>query len=490
MRINRETCTGCGYCLLICPFDAIRSDGWAAIEDEACTDCNLCAFACPNDCFVPEVPVEARQAEYGDHYDVAVIGAGIGGLMTAAWLAREGRQVGIFEKLSFIGGRYTEIDHHGYAVTTAAWTSLGQKCNIGRFLKDVGAQVDYITLKDKGRDGKMPEQGMIQFKDGRRYAELRQMLSPEEWRGFLKALIEGRKKATNDVSTREYVERYIQNDDLIAVIDATVGTASGLKAETMPASEYIQIIMDMRAAGRDFAFPVGGVRSIIRALERVITDHGGEIFTCAQVGRIVVQDGQAKGVVLANGDEVSAEIVVHNAGARKLIKLVSKGNLPASYVKRIAELVPMDCAALILGTTEPLLTEVPILTTPGCERVVGIFGPTFFDPSVAPSGRHMVDVFFPLHSYDRQRELELAMDDLHALFPHLDEVLDITIPMFFAGLWTGAETVQTFGQVGGQRLDPRTPIENLFLVGMDAVGSGVAGDLIPLGVRRLLGYLS
>ena len=53
-----------------------------------------------------------------------------------------------------------------------------------------------------------------------------------------------------------------------------------------------------------------------------------------------------------------------------------------------------------------------------------------------------------------------------------------------------AESGQTFGQTGDNRLDPATPIQNCFLVGMDVKGSGVAGDLIPLGVRRLLGYLN
>jgi hypothetical protein len=102
----------------------------------------------------------------------------------------------------------------------------------------------------------------------------------------------------------------------------------------------------------------------------------------------------------------------------------------------------------------------------------------------------MVDVFFPLYSEDRTQELELAMGDLRALFPGLDDILDMAVPMFFTGAWTGAETGQTFGQVGEQRWDPRSPIPNLYLVGMDAVGSGAAGDLIPVGVRRLLDYLS
>ena len=42
---------------------------------------------------------------------------------------------------------------------------------------------------------------------------------------------------------------------------------------------------------------------------------------------------------------------------------------------------------------------------------------------------------------------------------------------------------------GDNRLDPATPIAGLYLVGMDVKGSGVAGDLIPLGVRRLLDAL-
>lgn len=39
-------------------------------------------------------------------------------------------------------------------------------------------------------------------------------------------------------------------------------------------------------------------------------------------------------------------------------------------------------------------------------------------------------------------------------------------------------------------MDPNSPVSNLYLVGMDVIGSGAAGDLIPIGVRRLLEYLS
>ena len=482
MKVKVENCTGCGYCLLSCPEDAISSDGWARVDEDLCNDCNVCFFVCPNRCLVPASPIAPTRASCRDRYDVVVVGAGIGGLMAAAWLSREGRKVGVFERLSFIGGRYTELDHQGYAVTTAAWTSLGERCNIGRFLKDVSAEVQYITARERGTT----HQSWIWFKDGRRYASLDEMLSRQEMRGFLRALIDGKRGAPHDVSTTDYVGRYVQNDALMAVLDAIVGTASGVSAEDFPASEYIQITKDIRAAGLEFAFPVGGVRAIIEALAKVIEAHDGEIFTRAEVASFLVEDGQARGVVLANGDEVTADVVIHNGGARGLIGLVGRENLPPDYVERIEGFIPVDCAAIILGTTEPLWEGVPMLMTPGTDRVFGLLAPTFFDPSIAPPGRHMVDVFLPLLSQDRRAELELALADLRALFPHLDEITEMMVPMFFTGGWTGAGCAQTFGQVGDMRLHPRTPIKGLYLVGMDVVGSGAAGDLIPVGVRRLI----
>ena len=486
MQISRERCTGCGYCLLSCPTEAITSDGWASIDDEKCSRCGICPTVCPNDAILPDSPLEQARADYKNSYDVLFIGSGIGGLMTAAALARQGRSVGIFEKLPFVGGRYTEIDYRGYAVTTAAWTSLGPKSNIGEFLEEMDASAEYVSLRERGYH----QQFTVRFKDGRSFPSLQAMLSRQDWRAYVRALIQGRKLDLQAHSTREYVEEHVSNQDLIAAVNAIALTASGVDIDHFPASEFIVITKDTARAGLDFASTVGGVRTLIEALEKIVTSHDGQVFTGTEVGRVLVENGQAAGIELANGERIRAETVIHNAGIRSFVKLAGPENLPEAFVRRVEDLVPVDCAALILGTTEPVLTEAPMMMTPGTDRVAGVYAPTFLDPSVAPPGRHMVDVFFPLYSEDRTHELELAMDDLRALFPGLDDILDMAVPMFFTGAWTGAETGQTLGQVGEQRCDPRSPIPNLYLVGMDAVGSGAAGDLIPLGVRRLLDYLS
>jgi phytoene dehydrogenase-like protein/NAD-dependent dihydropyrimidine dehydrogenase PreA subunit len=486
MQVSRERCTGCGYCLLSCPTEAIASDGWASIDDEKCTQCGICSTVCPNDAILSDTPHEEPEPRYERSYDAVIVGSGIGGLMAAAALAKEGHRVAVFEKLPFIGGRYTEIDYRGYAVTTAAWTSLGPKSNIGEFLEEMGAPIQYASLRDKG----CPQQFTVRFKDGREFPSLQAMLSRRDWRAYVRALVRGRKLDLQEASTRDYVEEYVSDESLIEAVDAIALTASGVDIDRFPASEYIVVTRDTARAGLDFACTVGGVRTLIEALEDIVTSHGGQVFTNTEVGRVPLERGYAAGVELTSGDRVEAGTVIHNGGIRRFVELVGPENLPAAFISRVENLVPVDCAALILGTTEPLLTEAPILMTPGTDRVAGIFAPTFLDPSVAPPGRHMVDVFLPVLSDDRTQELELAMGDLRALFPNLDEVLDFMVPMFFTGTWTGAESAQTFGQVGDQRFDPRSPIPNLYLVGMDVVGSGAAGDLIPVGVRRLLEYLS
>ncbi len=136
MEVDRDRCTGCGYCLLTCTADAIESDGWATIDEEECTLCGLCPSVCLTDAFSADPTVEEPKREYESDYDVLIIGSGIGGLMTAAALARDGRRVGVFEKLSFVGGRYTEINYSGYAVTTDAWTGTES----GQTFGQVGGQ--------------------------------------------------------------------------------------------------------------------------------------------------------------------------------------------------------------------------------------------------------------------------------------------------------------------------------------------------------------
>jgi phytoene dehydrogenase-like protein/NAD-dependent dihydropyrimidine dehydrogenase PreA subunit len=550
MQLKQELCTGCGYCILVCPYDALKSNGWAEVIPANCTNCNLCIYACPTDCFVPEAefPLKPHKPRIKEAYDVVIIGSGLGGLMAGVALAQAGQSVAVFEKLSFPGGRYTELDYKGAAVTTGAWTNLGPKSHIGRFLAELGIELDYISLKDVG----LVEQYSLRFPDGRHYANLFDLLTPAARKAWLKAILKGREQISGEtasqwisslpafqssspptlyhISTADYIAQFSADPDLLAAVEAIAATASGLNSKLIPASEYIQITFDGREAGRDFAMPRGGVRAIIKALTKALCQVGGELFVRSPVTEILLgarkmemklqpsnpstslrtspptfqpskfpqvpmnssSDNSliATGIKLADGREVRSRVVIHNGGPSRFVQLVGASNLPLDYLARLTTLKGVECAALFGATREPLFTDAPITMTPKCRRVVGIFSPTLLDPKLSKNGLHLFDAFFPTYGDNRTAELELALADLRDLFPNFDEVVEWTVPMFFTGAWPGTESGQTFGQTGDNRLDPATPIQNCFLVGMDVKGSGVAGDLIPLGVRRVLAYLA
>jgi phytoene dehydrogenase-like protein/NAD-dependent dihydropyrimidine dehydrogenase PreA subunit len=510
MQLIKERCTGCGYCILVCPYDALKSDGWAEVIPQNCTDCNLCVYACPNDCFMPEpdAPLKPYTPRLRPDYDVTIIGSGIGGLMAGAALARAGHSVAVFEKLGFPGGRYTELDYKGAAVTTGAWTNLGPNSHIGRFLQDLGIELEYASLEEAG----LTDQYALRFPDGRHYSSLFDLLSPQARKAWLKAILAGKRalarpgrarpgpaepdraEALAATSTADFMAEFCTEPDLLAAVDAIAATISGLSSRDLPAGEYIQITLDTRTAGTQFAMPVGGIRAIIKALTRTLRQAGGQLFLRSPVEAILTGPVNgpgsggysACGLRLADGREVRSRVVLHNGGPRQLVRLVGETQLPRTYLETLAALKGVDCAALFGATREPLFSDAPILMTPNCRRVVGIFGPTLLDPGLARDGLHLFDAFFPVYDDDRSAELGRVLADLRALFPNFDETVVWTVPMFFTGAWPGAESGQTFGQTGEQRLDTVTPVENCFLVGMDLKGSGVAGDLIPLGVRQAL----
>ena len=54
------------------------------------------------------------------HYDVIIIGAGLGGLLSAAQLVQRGKRVAIVERLPHSGGRFTAKTFQGAQISTGA----------------------------------------------------------------------------------------------------------------------------------------------------------------------------------------------------------------------------------------------------------------------------------------------------------------------------------------------------------------------------------
>ena len=63
---------------------------------------------------------DTRDSRDSRDYDVVVIGAGLGGLLSGAQFLRRGQRVAIVERLTHPGGRFTAKTFHGAQVSTGA----------------------------------------------------------------------------------------------------------------------------------------------------------------------------------------------------------------------------------------------------------------------------------------------------------------------------------------------------------------------------------
>jgi len=187
---------------------------------------------------------------------------------------------------------------------------------------------------------------------------------------------------------------------------------------------------------------MGGMGAITQALAASGRKLGVEIRTSAPVAQIEVRDGRARGVVLEDGTEIRARIVVSNADPKRtFLKMVAASELPNEFLHSIRGIkmegpcakvnLVLDVEPRFTGTSptataleRTFYTLVPSLAF--AERCYDIakFGEipeelwvdcvvsSNADPSLAPSGKHILTCFVqyvPYHlregNWDEKREL-------------------------------------------------------------------------------------
>ena len=187
---------------------------------------------------------------------------------------------------------------------------------------------------------------------------------------------------------------------------------------------------------------MGGMGAITQALAASGRKLGVEIRTSAPVAQIDVRDGRARGVVLEDGTEIRARIVLSNADPKRtFLKMVAASELPNEFLHSIRCIkmegpcakvnLVLDAEPRFTGTSptasaleRTFYTLVPSLAF--AERCYDIakFGEipeelwvdcvvsSNADPSLAPAGKHILTCFVqyvPYHlregNWDEKREL-------------------------------------------------------------------------------------
>lgn len=272
--------------------------------------------------------------------------------------------------------------------------------------------------------------------------------------------------------------------------DAVLGTALEPRMATSVLTWLFRIAGGL---GSEMTLPRGGMGNVTGALEKAATSFGARIRTGASVESILLEGGEAVGVVLEGGEQIRAKTIVSNADPKTtFLKLVGARNLEAGFAKRMSHVRSTGRAAKVhivlnrlptfVGLDENALRNRLVIApsrrylelafNPAKygelpdEPAMEITLPSLGDPSLAPSGKHILSAVIQYVPYDvkggweTQREalVQRVLETLSAYSPDFKDAVDSTECL------TPKDIEQEFGMTGGHWHHGELAIDQMFMM--------------------------
>ncbi|OJU52716.1 MAG: amine oxidase [Mesorhizobium sp. 61-13] len=208
------------------------------------------------------------------------------------------------------------------------------------------------------------------------------------------------------MSISDFLDEYFETDVIKAnfAISGIIGTALGPMS---PGTAYVLLhhyMGEVDGSVGAWGYARGGMGAVTKALAASFEASGGTIRTGAEVERVLVKGGKAKGIVLAGGEEIYGKVVVSNADVKRtFLKLVEDKDLPDVFLRRVRNFKIRGSSGKVNIALDSL-PEFPAL------------------PKNSPCYRG------DLHFTDTVERMERAYDDWKAGRWSADPFLDMMIP--------------------------------------------------------------
>jgi len=521
-----------------------------------------------------------------DKYDAIIIGGGHNGLTTAAYLARAGKKVLVLERRHVLGGAaVTEEVFPGFKFSVCSYVVSLLRPEIIRDL-DLprhGLEIlpldgtftpmpsgDYLwrvndhgkTHREIARHSKLDAEAYDEFGKAmqamcRFVKPILSMVPPDPAtlnpKELMKLLFIGRRfqgMTSEDkynqvqlmtMSAIDFLDQWFETDVLKATMSASgiIGTFLGVRS---PGTAYVLLhhyMGEIDGAFRSWGFARGGTGAISYAIADAAREAGAEIRTQAPIAKIMVKNGKATGVVLANGDEIYANIISSSVDPRlTFTKFIQEGTLPSEFLEAVNRykfrgssgkvnlaLDALPSFKCMPGPGPHLRGAISI--SPSVEYMerayddakygnfsrrpyIDMVIPTLTDPSIAPPGKHIMSCFVqyapyklrPGLNWDDQKEAfgDNVINTIAEYAPNIKDIIlhrQVVTPLDLERDFGLSEGNIFQGELSLEQLfflrpvpgwaQFRTPIKNLYMCGSAThPGGGIMGGPGRLAALEIL----
>ncbi|WP_020404432.1 phytoene desaturase [Gracilimonas tropica] len=401
---------------------------------------------------------------------IIVIGSGFGGLGAASRLLSAGHDVTILEKRDKLGGRAYVYEMNGFkfdggpTVITAPFMfddifeAAGKKredyvefvpCDpFYRIFDAEGKHFDY----NNDQEFVLDEIRKRNPKDADGYQKFFNTTKAIFQKGFVELAdqpflkFSDMLKVAPDLiklqsykSVYKYVSQFIEDDFLRRCFSFHPLLVGGNPFDTT--SIYAMIHYLEREWGVHYA--MGGTGAIVNALEKLIREQGGTIYTETEVDEILVNGGKATGVRLQNGETLEADEVVSNADVAFTYKNLINPKHRKKYTDKKIERTKYSMSLFVIyfGTRKRyldsglahhniilgerykgLLEDIFHKKRLSDDFSLYLHMPTITDPSMAPEGHEAFYVLSPVPHLDADVDWnEMAPRYRNAIMNFLEE---------------------------------------------------------------------
>ena len=493
-------------------------------------------------------PTAARAGAPAGSYDAIVVGGGHNGLVAAAYLARSGARTLVLEGRHKTGGAATteapwpdapefrvtrlsyvmsllpptiiknlDLARHGYKIYPMGpyYQAFPEGGSIKLYADDARRNHEEVSKWSKKDADAMPrwDAWLAGLADvlgpllltvppnlgSRKPRDLRETLRLAWKNRGLDVRTVGDVTRLMTMSIADLLDDWFESPQVkgALAVNGVIGTWAG---PYEPGTAYVMAHHSIGDVGDghlgNWGFQEGGMGAVSSAIELAAREHGAEVRLNAKVARILVENGKAAGVVLENGDEIRAQVIVSTLHPRiAFLDQIGHEHLPPDFVgdiehwKTRSGVVKINLALGELpdfiadpgsnlqehhtGSVEMAPTmdyiERAFLDARDGKAAVRPFSdgviPTAFDKTLSPEGTHIMSLFTQWVPADWSEEPHT--EELEAYADRMIDCYNELAPNFKASILhrdiVGPhEMEQEYGLVGGNIFHGELSLEQLF----------------------------